>query len=444
MRKTGGAARWLAAVASIAILLAPLTGGRADAAPNPRFVVVLKDSVEGQRASARLERAHGFTSDFRYRAALNGFAAALSPGQRAAIEADPEVAYVIPDQKLDAVGFVPLAAGESVPTGVQRIGAATPTTAHEASVANVAVIDTGIDLSTQPELNAVDGTNCVAPGTPAQDDNGHGTLVAGVIGAKNDSTVGGIVGVAPGTKIYAVKVLDANGSGSTAGVICGIDWVTANAAALGIKAVNMSLGGPGRNDGSCGNRNRDPLHQAICRSTGAGLTYVVAAGNSGVSFARFVPAAYPEVLTVTAMSDCDGQPGAAGTSIECTLLFPLLGEQDDAFASFSNFATRQTEIAHTIAAPGVFITSTFPFGLTFEVSGTSIATPHVTGAVALCLGNGSTPATPCGGTPAQIIQRLRADAAAHAAAVPGYGFAGDPQHPVGNRYYGNLVWAGDY
>ncbi|TMF68082.1 MAG: peptidase S8, partial [Chloroflexi bacterium] len=199
---------------------------------------MLKDSVEGQRASARLERAHGFTSDFRYRAALNGFAAALSPGQRAAIEADPEVAYVIPDQKLDAVGFVPLAAGESVPTGVQRIGAATPTTAHEASVANVAVIDTGIDLSTQPELNAVDGTNCVAPGTPAQDDNGHGTLVAGVIGAKNDSTVGGIVGVAPGTKIYAVKVLDANGSGSTAGVICGIDWVTANAAALGIKAVN--------------------------------------------------------------------------------------------------------------------------------------------------------------------------------------------------------------
>src|SRR5439155_6645 len=178
------------------------------------------------------------------------------------------------------------------------------------------------------------------------------TLVAGVIGAKNDSTVGGIVGVAPGTKIYAVKVLDANGSGSTAQVICGIDWVTANAAALGIKAVNMSLGGPGRNDGSCGNRNHDPLHQAICRSAGVGLT--------------------------------------------------------------------------------------------FEVSGTSIATPHVTGAVALCLGNGSTPATPCGGTPAQIIQRLRADAAAHAAAVPGYGFAGDPQHPVGNRYYGNLVWAGDY
>ena len=65
MRKTGGTARWLAAVASIAILLAPLTGARADAAPNPRFVVVLKDSVEGQRASARLERAHGFTSDFR-------------------------------------------------------------------------------------------------------------------------------------------------------------------------------------------------------------------------------------------------------------------------------------------------------------------------------------------------------------------------------------------
>src|SRR5713226_761871 len=146
MRQTGGTARWLAAAVTIAILLGPLAGAPAAAAPNPRFVVVLRDDVDAQRTVARLERAHGFASDFRYRAALNGFAASFSPGQRAAVEVDPDVAYVVPDEKLDAVSFVPLAAGETLPTGVQRIGAATPTTAHQASVANVAVVDTGIDL----------------------------------------------------------------------------------------------------------------------------------------------------------------------------------------------------------------------------------------------------------------------------------------------------------
>jgi subtilisin family serine protease len=320
---------------------------------------------------------------------------------------------------------------------VRRIEAGTATTAHAASSAAVAVIDTGIDL-THPDLNAVSGTNCVSPASAAQDDHGHGTHVAGTIAAKNNGA--GVVGVAPGTKLYAVKVLDAAGGGTIAQVICGIDWVTRNAAALGIKVANLSLGGPGANDNNCGDTNGDPLHMAICRSTAAGVTYVVAAGNSSANLAQFTPAAYPEVLTVTAVADSDGAPGGAGGAFTCSPR--VAGEKDDTAAGFSNYAVEKTEVSHTIAAPGVCIRSTWPGGAYNTLSGTSMASPHVAGTVALCLGSGAT-AGPCAGLgPAQIAQRLRADAQAHATAANG--FAGDPRRAVRGRYFGDLAWAGGY
>src|SRR5439155_1697599 len=149
-----------------------------------------------------------------------------------------------------------------------------------------------------------------------------------------------VVGVAPGTKRYAVKVVNAQGSGTDAQVICGIDWVTANAASLGIKVANMSLGGPGADDGNCGNTNGDALHRAICNSVAAGVTYVVAAGNSSEDFSADVPANYNEVLTVTAMADFDGLSGGLGT--------PSCGdgyfENDDAAAGFSNFTTEASAV----------------------------------------------------------------------------------------------------
>src|SRR5204862_6830892 len=128
--------------------------------------------------------------------------------------------------------------------------------------------------------------NCNRSGQTARDDNGHGTHVAGTIAARNNGA--GVVGVAPATKLYAVKVVNAQGSGTDAQVICGIDWVTANAATLGIKVANMSLGGPGADDGNCGNTNADALHRAICNSVAAGVTYVVAAGNSSEDFSADV------------------------------------------------------------------------------------------------------------------------------------------------------------
>ncbi len=410
----------------------------AAAQPSPlkSYIVVLRDGVNAPLVSQEHARSLGLGVDFLYTRALNGYAARIPAVALALIKADPRVDFVSEDQTVQAVGMVPMTAGDSVPTGVSRIEAATGTSVHQASNAAVAVIDTGISL-THPDLNAVNGKNCVRTNRAAADDNGHGTHVAGTIGAKNNGA--GVEGVAPGTKLYAVKVLNSAGSGTWSQVICGIDWVTTNAATSGIKVASMSLGGGGSSDNNCGNTNADALHRAICRSVAAGITYVVAAGNSNADIATSVPASYPEVLTVTAASDSDGRPGALGGPPTCRT-----GEVDDSFATFSNYATAVREINHTVAAPGVCIKSTWLNGGYNTISGTSMATPHVTGSVALCLGNGGT-AGPCAGkTPAQIVQQMRADAAAHSNATPSYGFNGDPNLPVPGRYYGYLAWDGAY
>jgi subtilisin len=297
------------------------------------------------------------------------------------------------------------------------------------------VIDTGVDLA-HSDLNARSGTDCVQQGTPAQDDNGHGTHIAGTIGAKNNGS--NVVGVAPGTRIFAVKVLDSSGSGTFAQVICGIDWVAAHGPGTrkDIRVANMSLGGGGADDGNCGNSNGDAMHMAICNATDKGVTFIASAGSSASDFSGLVPAAYDEVLTTTAVADTDGLPGGQG------------GSSDDRVAPFSNFAVSAADQSHTIAGPGVGILSDRLGGGTTIFSGTSMATSHVSGSAALCIGPPRS-AGPCAGmTPAQVVQQLRADAAAHATPgpIPGSsnGFIGDPNHPIAGRYYGFLVEASRY
>lgn len=406
----------------------------ATTATRPYVVVYSGTVTDVNTETSGLQAQLGFSSRFRYASALKGFAANLTSTQVDQLQGNPAIAFVEPDTTFTAAGMQSLASGDAVPVGIRRVDAATTTQVHVSSGVSVAVLDTGIDLANS-DLNAVSGTNCVTSGASAQDDNGHGTNVAGIIAARDQGS--GVVGVAPATKLYSVKVLAKSGSGTLSQILCGINWVTANAAALNIKVANLSFTGSGSNDNNCGKTNNDAEHQAICNSVAAGVTYVAAAGNSKASIASYIPAAYPEVLTVTAMTDTDGLAGGVGPAASC-----LSGQKDDTYGTYSNYAATASDQAHTIAAPGTCVVLDKLGGGTSTYYGTSQAAPHVAGTVALCINDGGTAGSCAGLSPAQVIAKVRGEAGAFASTSNG--FTGDPLHPVSGKYFGYLDYAGSY
>jgi subtilisin len=425
-----------------AVLVAVAPGAAAAPSGSGDYIVVFKGSVTDPAAlAASQSKKLGATLSFVYKAALRGYAATIPRSRLADLTSDPSVAYVAPDAPVSV-------AAQVLTSAVHRVdGELSSTVSGDGAGSvglNVAVIDTGID-PTHPDLNVVGGANC-GPGTKSfADEFGHGTMVAGLIAAKDDTF--GVVGVAPGARLWAVRVGNKNGAGSKSTLLCGVDWVTSTRTdsdpSNDIAVANMSVATKGRDDGNCGLTRKDPLHQAICRSVASGVTHVAAADNFGVDFAGTIPAAYDEVLTATAMTDTDGQPGGAGpdqivfNGTVCPSTFQV---QDDSAVSFSNFATNGADQAHTVAAPGVCVISDRLGGQLAVGSGTSFASPLVAGVAALCIASG-----PCAGlTPPQIIQKLVSDAAAYNTANPGYGFAGDPLRPQAGKYYGYLVRAALY
>src|SRR5215207_9845187 len=251
-----------------------------------RYIVVLKNDANAQEVAEEHGSRLGAEVTSTYEHALHGYAAKIPSARVSKVEADPRVQFVQRDRT--AVAF-----GQPVPKGVDRIDGELSTTAKIDGIdgidgsdqrvnANVAVIDTGINR-THPDLNVKGGRNFAtffSPSDNFEDGNGHGTHVAGTIAALDNND--GAVGVAPGAKLYGVKVLSNSGTGYQSWIIKGIDWVTGRKAefndgsadgdrGIDFAVANMSLGGSGA-DGSCGS---NAYHKAICKSVATGVTYTV-------------------------------------------------------------------------------------------------------------------------------------------------------------------------
>ena len=228
-----------------------------------QYIVVLKDSnlpATSARDSVEEAKSQGVAVLHIYNKAIKGFTVKV-PNERALVSIlkNPRVEYVEPDTKV-------MAFAQTLPTGINRVDGDLSITRSGDGLGSVnvdvAVLDTGIDLN-HPDLNVYKHTTFVDGTSSGNDDQGHGTRVAGIIGAKDDSQ--GVVGLAPGARLWSVKVLDNNGQGSISDIIAGIEYVTSNADSLDV--VNLSFGGEGPSSA---------LQTAIKNSVNAGVTYVAA------------------------------------------------------------------------------------------------------------------------------------------------------------------------
>ncbi|MBI5079416.1 S8 family peptidase [Candidatus Wolfebacteria bacterium] len=305
-----------------------------------RKIVVFKSGVDESAKEALIKKFGG--EKIKDLNLIKGKAVRLTANSERALAKNSDVLRIDDDVIVEALvrkeSVQPL---EVLPWGIDRIDAEKVwPSGNTADPVKLAIIDTGIDVK-HPDLkdNLKGGFSAVGYTSSYNDDNGHGTHVAGIAGAIDNEI--GVIGASPQIDLYAVKVLDRRGSGYLSDVIEGLDWAIAN----GMQVVNMSLG-----------TSADVLsfHEAVQRVNAAGIVQVAAAGNSGG--AVNYPAAYPEVIAVSAT---------------------------DSSNNIASWSSRGPEV--DLAAPGVNIYSTYK-GQTYKtLSGTSMASPHVAGAAALVL-----------------------------------------------------------
>lgn len=356
-----------------------------------QYIVVLNDRpVNPGNSATVLANQHGGKAGhvFSNVNVLNGFTFHCYAIAAAVLANNPNVAYVEADLQAHAVA-------QTLTAGVDRIYTDINTTANIDGIddrvyVDVAILDTGIDIDHSYLPAVVGGRHfyTITKGKPQnrgsfEDNNydydkGHGTHVAGTVAALDNGI--GVVGVAPGGRLWAIKHLDSIGSGSFSDIIKGIDFVTAHADQ--IEVANMSLSGQG---------SLTSLHTAIQNSVAVGVVYVVTASNDSMDVYGpdgtnddVVPTFYPEVAAISAMGDTNGQDGGAGA--DTTRL-----TADDTFADFTNFSSNvivgnpvtSAGAAIDVAVLGVDITSAYLGGGYAISSGTSMASPHVAGLAAL-------------------------------------------------------------
>ncbi len=352
-----------------------------------RYIVILDNEPDSLRAACDLAYALNKDVTHVYKHAVRGFSAELTPDTLELLRAHKRVRLIEPDFELQA-------ADQTLPTGIDRIDTELNVIADIDGVdervdIDVAVVDTGIDVD-HMDLNVVGGVRFYSNGSQDDrydDEHGHGTHVAGIVGAIDNDI--GVVGVAPGARLWAVRVLDSSGDGMVSDLIAGIDWITARADT--IEVANMSLQGQGTSAA---------LRQALQNSVAAGVVYFAAAGNdytniygSDGTFGTsddFLPAAYPEVAAISALADSDGQPGGLGGSTS--------HGPDDSFASLSNYSTSVVAgnpvtspgAAIDLMMPGIGIYSTDRNGTYSTRYGTSMASAHASGLAALYIASAGT------------------------------------------------------